>query len=83
MLLIGDYLNENNFYAIQKLISGFHPADIAFLLNLLEDDDACKILNSLEDEVKTGTIPELNKAIKECGRLAFDKRYKRITLEPW
>jgi magnesium transporter len=59
-LLIGDHLNEKNYEAIQDLIKDFHPADVAFLLNLLEDEDSCHILKNLDDEIQAEIIPELS-----------------------
>ncbi|MFC1584888.1 magnesium transporter [Fibrobacterota bacterium] len=60
LLLIGDYLDEKNYPAILELIKESHPADVAFVLNLLEDEDSCQILKLLDDEIQAEIIPELN-----------------------
>ncbi|MBF0433045.1 MAG: magnesium transporter [Fibrobacteria bacterium] len=59
-LLIGDYLHDKNFGEIFALIKDFHPADIAFLLNLLDEDDTLEIINRLTDDVQAEVIPELS-----------------------
>ncbi len=61
-LLIGDYLEDNDFDAIHELIQEFHPADVAFMLNLMSDDDSLSILKGLSDEVQAEVIPDLNES---------------------
>ena len=49
-LLIGDYLNEDNYDAIRALTKNFDVIDLAELMNYLKDEEALKLLKSYHDK---------------------------------
>ena len=65
LLLIGDLLEEKNFPAIQEALADYHPADIAFVLNLLEEEDLLAIVQGLKPDVQAEVIAELNEGKRE------------------
>ena len=58
-LHIGDYLADKNFSAIQELLKDFHVADIAYVLNLLEEEDIVPIISGFEGKLQAGILAEL------------------------
>ncbi len=59
-LLIGDYLNEDNFRAIQALTKKFHIVDLADLMNHLKNEDALKLFKYYDTERQAVILTELN-----------------------
>jgi magnesium transporter len=64
-LLIGDYLDENNFEDIHPLIKDFHPADLAYLLQFLNNEDAIKLLRQFDSEHQANIVRELSGSTRQ------------------
>ena len=58
-LLIGDYIKEGNFDAIEVITKDFHVADIASIMNILENDDIIKFLGFYSYKKQAEIIVEL------------------------
>jgi len=60
LLLVGDLLTEGNFAEAAQAVVGMHASELAFILQLLEDEDFLKLMHHLPVETQADVIPELS-----------------------